>query len=95
MTQLITNTQANQKHIGNNGVGGSNGNSRNRNHGGNNDAGGSNGNHVEGNNNNISAQNHTCTANRVIPRPLLPRFLGEQHAGNQEQPQQVKILMIT
>jgi hypothetical protein len=59
MTQLISNTQANQNHGGNNGAGGSNGHNGNQNHGGNNGSGGSNGNngnHAEGNNNNIHAQ---------------------------------------
>jgi hypothetical protein len=75
MTQLITSTQENQNYVGNNGVGGSNGN---------------NGNHVEGNTNNIPTQNHTRTTSRVIPRPILPHFLGEQQTGNQEQPGQGK-----
>jgi hypothetical protein len=72
MTQLITITQENQNHGGNNGAGDSNGN---------------NGNHAKGSNNNIPAQTHTRITSRVTPRPIFPHFL-EQRTRNQEHPGQ-------
>jgi hypothetical protein len=88
LTRLINNTQANQNHGGNNGLGGINGHNGNQNHRGNNGAGGSNwnnGNHAEGSNNNIPTHVGTRTTSGVIPRPLMPNFLGEQQTRNQGQ----------
>jgi hypothetical protein len=85
LTQLINNSQVKQNHGGNNGFGGINGHNGNQNRRGNNGAGGSNGNHAKGNNNNIHAHVGTTTTSRVIPRSLMPNFLGEQQTGNQGQ----------
>jgi hypothetical protein len=47
------------------------------------DPNGNNGNHAEGNNNHVPAQVGTRTTGRIIPRPLMPQFLGNQQTGNQ------------
>jgi hypothetical protein len=81
MAQLIKSTQENQNHGGNNGLGGTNGHNGNQNHRGNNGAGGSNGNNgnnAEGNNHHIPTQVGTRNTDRIIPRTLMPQFLGDQ-----------------
>ena len=80
-TQLIASNQENQNHWGNNGNGGTNGHNR-----GNNGVGGTNGNtrnHAEGGNNHIPTQVGTRTIGRIIPKPLMPRFMGNQKTENQ------------
>lgn len=68
MTQLITSTQENQNHAGNNILEGTSGHNEN---------------HAEGRNTTIPAQKNTKTISRVFPRPLLPQFLGEEQTRNQ------------
>jgi hypothetical protein len=87
LTQLIANNQANQNHGGNNGLGGINGHNGNQNHRGNNGAGGSNGTMgiMQKETTIIFTQVGTRTTGRIIPRPLMPQFLGDQQTGNQGQ----------
>jgi len=76
LAQLIATNQENQNHGGNNGNGGINGH-----HGGNNSVGvpnRNNGNHAEGSNNHITAQVGTRTISKIVPRPFLPQFIGNQ-----------------
>jgi hypothetical protein len=78
LTQLISINQKNQNHGSNNGVGGSNVNNENNGEG----------NHPEiptPNHNRIHVQVGAKTNNKTIPRPLMPKLLGNQQTKNQGQ----------